>query len=141
MNHNTPFWIRESEETFFITVCCQDRGGDPLTRRTVAEGLLESVRHRNDNAVWWCSAFVVMPDHVHGLIRFSPCIPMKMAMKRWKSWTAKAHGIRWQSQWFDHRLRGDEEWRRKADYLLNNPVRADLVQQAEEWPWRLFAGR
>ncbi len=141
LDHETPHWVREAEEIFFITVCCRERGENALAKSPIAEALLDSVGHRNRTSTWWCSAFVVMPDHVHGLIQFSPSLPMVKAMKQWKAWTARTFGIRWQSQWFDHRLRGQEEWRKKADYLFNNPVRAGLVEEAEEWPWRFFCER
>jgi len=36
-------------------------------------------------------------------------------------------GIKWQRDFFEHRLRSDESWREKADYILANPVRKGLV--------------
>ena len=52
----------------------------------------------------------------------------------WKSWTAKTCGIQWQRDFFEHRLRKEESYREKADYILLNPVRADLVERPEDWP-------
>ena len=124
-----------------MTVCCGDRGGNDLVLPEIAEGLLDSVRFRNENEVWWCSAFVVMPDHVHGLFRFPEPNGMKKIMRNWKSWTARHLGASWQRDWFDHRLRRDESWREKAEYLWQNPVRAGLVEDASEWPWHFSADR
>jgi hypothetical protein len=36
---------------------------------------------------------------------------------------------------FDHRLRDDEQFNLKADYILHNPVRAGLVTKVEDWPY------
>ena len=135
LNHETPLWVRESEEIFFITICCRDRGGNQLARSPIADRLVDSVVFRNESGVWWCSCFVVMPDHVHALIQFSGELPMERAVRAWKSWTAKQLGTAWQRGWFDHRLRRDESWREKAAYLLNNPVRSGLVDDAGDWAW------
>jgi len=139
LSHKTPHWVRESEAIFFITVCCAKRGDNQLATPAVAAALIDSVRHRNETTAWWCSAFVVMPDHIHGLIQFSH--PMEQTMRNWKAWTAKEHGISWQPRWFDHRLRNDENWHKKAEYLFNNPLRAGLVREGDDWPWTFFCER
>jgi hypothetical protein len=41
----------------------------------------------------------------------------------------------WQDESFDHVLRGDESLRKKALYILENPVRAGLVRSAREYRW------
>jgi len=37
----------------------------------------------------------------------------------------EARQINWQRDFFDHRLRGDEGWREKSDYILRNPFALD----------------
>jgi len=118
-----------------VTVCCRKRGGESLIEPGAAQSLLNSVRFRNERRIWWCTAFVVMPDHVHGLIRFTGTGDMRSTIQNWKAWTAKSTGVSWQRDWFDHRLRGDQSEREKANYLWQNPVRAGLVDDAEQWPW------
>ena len=44
-------------------------------------------------------------------------------------------GIKWQRDFFEHRLRSDENWREKADYILANPVRKGLVTEVSQWPF------
>ena len=139
--HETPLWVREEKEIFLITVCCKERSKNSLATEEVGLAILDTVRHRNDEGVWWCSAFVVMPDHVHGLIQFSGKAGMRETIRNWKSWTTRSLGIQWQRDWFDHRLRSEECWREKAAYLENNPVRAGLVNEASYWPYFLFADR
>ena len=53
---------------------------------------------------------------------------------QWKEYTAKRLGLHWQRDFFDHRLRTDESFREKADYILMNPVRAGLCKSPGEWP-------
>jgi hypothetical protein len=38
-------------------------------------------------------------------------------------------------KFFDHRLRRDESFGQKADYILHNPVRAGFVEKIEDWPY------
>ena len=42
----------------------------------------------------------------------------------------------WQSRGFHHRLRSDESWEEKWNYMRQNPVRAGLVAAVEDWPWQ-----
>jgi putative transposase len=60
---------------------------------------------------------------------------LKTITSKWKEWTAKTIGISWHRDFFEHRLRQDESFREKADYILLNPVRAGLVQTPEDWPY------
>jgi REP element-mobilizing transposase RayT len=79
---------------------------------------------------------LLMPDHAHFLVCFPDNgKPIRTIMGKWKEWTAKQCGIRWQRDFFEHRLRGNEGAREKADYILNNPVRAGLVTRPQDWPF------
>jgi len=77
-----------------------------------------------------------MPDHLHALVSFPPSgKPIRSIVSKWKEWTAKQLGIAWQSDFFEHRLRHDESRRQKADYILENPVRRNLIARPEDWPF------
>ena len=41
----------------------------------------------------------------------------------------------WQRESYDHWVRSQEEWPRIAAYIENNPVKAGVVSQAEEYRW------
>jgi REP element-mobilizing transposase RayT len=133
--HDTPLGIPAESATFFITICASVRGSDDLLRGNRATGLVDSVKHRHANGSWWCRVFVVMPDHVHGLIRF-PALghPMEKTVAEFKRYTARTLGITWQKDFFDHRLRREESEQQKADYILRNPERAGLVDDWRQWP-------
>ena len=64
---------------------------------------------------------------------------MTTEIPEFKKFTARTLGIRWQRDFFDHRLRREESEREKADYVLRNPERAGLVAQWEEWAHRFVA--
>lgn len=44
-------------------------------------------------------------------------------------------GIRWQKGFFDHVLRTAESYSAKWAYVRQNPVRAGLVAEADDWPF------
>lgn len=136
LSHSPPWLARPEEAKYFITVCTKLRGVNALCQPVVSEAILESVRWRNENLRWWCSIVLIMPDHVHLILNFPPEIKMEMAIREWKGWLAKKHGIEWQLDFFDHRLRGGESGEQKFQYILHNPVRAGLVEKAEDWPWK-----
>jgi len=41
----------------------------------------------------------------------------------------------WQRGFFDHLLRSEESYVQKWDYVRKNPVRAQLVERVEDWPY------
>ena len=77
---------------------------------------------------------MLMPDHIHFLLSFPGAKRLQTTMSKWKEWTAKTLQIEWQRDFFEHRLRGSESYREKADYILLNPVCAGLARTPEGWP-------
>ena len=82
-----------------------------------------------------------MPDHLHALISFPYDQRMKQIIADWKRFLATRLQIDWQRDFFDHRLRRDESFVEKADYIRANPVRAELVSRSEDWPYFWVADR
>jgi len=87
-----------------------------------------------------------MPDHVHlickPLVDDNGFISIPEITRTIKSESAhrinKVLGRRgrvWQDESFDHVLRGDESLRKKATYILENPVRAGLTMNPPEYRW------
>lgn len=87
-------------------------------------------------------AVVVMPDHVHLLFRPNPGIALPRVMKGIKGVSAKlvnnlrqTCGSLWQDESYDRIMRDADEAMEKAQYLLNNPVRAGLVEDRNDYPY------
>jgi len=76
-----------------------------------------------------------MPDHLHAIIAFSREPGMQTTIKNWKKFVAGKHGVDWQRDFFDHRLRDHHEVEEKTSYILMNPVRKRLCERAEDWLW------
>ena len=134
--HDIPLWVDSSRADYFITVCCKQRGKNQLAHLTVANNIFETVRHRNAQGIWYAHLVLIMPDHVHLLLSFPQTEKrIQMVVSKWKEWTAKTLKIDWQRDFFEHRLRREESFREKADYILANPVRAGLAEKPEDWPY------
>jgi putative transposase len=76
-----------------------------------------------------------MLDHVHMIVNMSREHDLSKTLGAWKRWLAQEHGLKWQRNFFDHRLRNDESEFEKRCYVADNPVRAGLVGKREDWPW------
>ncbi len=134
--HHVPLWVDPQKELYFITIACQRRSQTQLTHPEIAGPLLETVKLRHEKFIWYAHIFLLMPDHIHALLSFPPSRnAVQHTITQWKRWTARQMGIEWQRDFFEHRLRSDESWREKADYILANPVRKGLVTEACQWPY------
>jgi REP-associated tyrosine transposase len=137
--HEVPAWVNPHNEIYFVTINCQERFHNQLTIPEVSSRIFESVRHRQDEYIWWPYLFLLMPDHLHALLSFPPSEKrVQTVVSKGKEWTAKGIGIVWQRDFFEHRLRHDESHREKADYILQNPIRKKLVECIEQWPFVYF---
>ena len=85
--------------------------------------------------------YVIMPDHMH----FFVCGGPEFKLEQWVNGLKRSMSVTlgatkkspiWQPGFFDHLLRNDESYSQKWEYVQNNPVRAGLVSQAEEWPYQ-----
>jgi putative transposase len=134
--HEIPLWIDHTKKLYFLTICCNPRGKNQLAFTTVANAVFETVAYRNEQCIWFARLALLMPDHVHLVVRFPDNgRRMRTIVSKWKEWIAKTLTIRWQRDFFEHRLRCDGNVRQKADYILLNPVRAGLVSKPEDWPF------
>jgi hypothetical protein len=57
-------------------------------------------------------------------------------LKRSLSEAITAAPPHWQKGFFDHINRHSESYSKKWDYVRQNPVRAGLAENSEEWPWQ-----
>jgi REP element-mobilizing transposase RayT len=83
-----------------------------------------------------------MPNHVHVLFETFPGHPIGRVIHSWKTFTAREmnkllgkSGPLWQDDYFDTFMRDDEHQAAVALYIERNAVSANLVKQANYWPW------
>jgi putative transposase len=90
----------------------------------------------------WVGAYVFMPDHVHLFVAIdAEQLSLSDWMKSLKgtlSSKLRAQGNApqyWQKGFFDHVLRSSDSYSRKWNYVRENPVRAGLATDWEQWPY------
>ena len=79
-----------------------------------------------------------MPDHLHALFGVDGHTSLGQLIRDYKS--AKITGVRWQRNFFDHRLRHGESLAEKFAYICQNPVRAGLIRSETDWPFIFIPG-
>jgi REP element-mobilizing transposase RayT len=137
--HSVPTHVDPDESLFFVSINCLNRGENLLCNDSVGNIVFKSVSHYAQLGKWYPHIVLLMPDHIHLITSFSLReTPMRQIIEPWKGWLCKRTGIQWQRGFFDHRLRNQREVEEKADYILLNPVRANLVEEQAEWPWKRF---
>jgi len=133
--HDAPHWVPEWEP-FFITICCLSRGHNQLCVQPLADQILESLRESEKRRIWSIGLVVLMPDHLHAILHFNPVPGMRVSLINWKKLAARRWKIKWQRDFFDHRLRNDAEYALKFAYVSQNPVRVGLAAEVGLWPYR-----
>ncbi len=122
---------------YFLTVCAENRDSSPLL--PAADGILAAARDFHGRGNWFLRLLLVMPDHVHLLASFPRTAVMSATVGNWKRYLARHDGIRWQRNFFDHRIRSAAELSEKWEYIRMNPVRKGLVESPDDWPhWTAF---
>jgi putative transposase len=134
MPHRAPDWVPD-HAIYFITICTTPRGINQLTKEDVASWIYESMVYRETRQAWWIHLVLLMPDHLHALMTFSKELEMKHTISQWKRYVARQKKIKWQRDYFEHRLRKSESYDEKAHYIRMNPVRAGLTEKMEHWPF------
>jgi REP element-mobilizing transposase RayT len=96
--------------------------------------------------------YVMMPDHVHLFVRFGQGCELTLGtwikgLKRGLDSALAETGAEpsailsqelrtfWQPGFHDHLLRSDESYSEKWMYVRENPVRAGLVSNPNDWPY------
>ena len=121
-------------EIYHITTTTLNRENifqDFYTARAVINSLRQSELLDHANTL----AFVVMPDHLHWLMQLGGSVNLSSVVSGVKSSTAHAlgHPI-WQSGFYDHALRKEENIQAVARYIVANPLRAGLVKYLGDYP-------
>jgi len=119
-----------------------DKGtGACYLRNEQIAGLVQDVLVRLDGSLYHLVAWCIMPNHVHVLIEMKDK-PLPRIVWTLKSYTAheanKLLGRRgkfWMKDHFDRYIRDEKHFNATVKYILENPVRAGLVEIPDQWPW------
>ncbi|MCQ2391072.1 MAG: hypothetical protein MJ240_06595 [Kiritimatiellae bacterium] len=154
LDHRGPLSIDVSGAWYFITICAEGHqpwavGGAPRAPRDAARWvvsladaakmILTEAREYHVRGRWRLALMLVMPDHLHFIVQVSGdgahgVCPLPRMVGDFKRLLAVRHGLRFQRDFWDTRLRDEAHFAEKFAYICNNPVRKGLCQVAREWP-------
>jgi REP element-mobilizing transposase RayT len=111
-----------------------DRGfGSCFLRKTAGADEVERCLRHFDGQRYALGSYVVMPNHVHVLVRPLGEHSLSEITQGWKSVSAHtfkklglSDGVVWQDESFDHIVRDGQQLERFGRYIAENPVKARL---------------
>jgi putative transposase len=115
-----------------------------LKERDIASAVFQHLVSLGED--WWKPhSYTIMPNHVHVLFSIAEDVLLSDLMQKIKGVSSiqcnrllGRSGAFWQSESFDHVLRKGE-FGRIIEYILENPVKAGLVDEWSKWPWTYLA--
>ncbi len=128
---------RVPDGTYFFTVTLRDRQGDVLVRHV--DALREAWRSARSRTPHEAIAVVVLPDHLHAVIRMRDGGNYSRLWQDIKKGftrrtTTDCAASPWQPRFWEHTIRNEDDLRRHVDYVHINPMKHGLVRRVVDWP-------
>ena len=128
-----------------VTVCALERR-EIFVRPDVNGAVVDCLQHEAKRLGFRLIAYCLMPDHLHLLVippgagkDVSALVGAFKSRSTRLLWVKGLQGRLWQSSFYDHVLRKDEDIEAVAAYITANPVRKGMVSYPEEYPYsRIF---
>lgn len=142
LQRKTPphlIWSTNRETLIYLTVCT-DKRKRVLDNHAAHRILVSSWMSASE---WLVGLYIIMPDHVH--LFCTPAGRNSLPLARWviywknfttKSWPWQNDKPIWQRSYWDTTICRREHYGEKWAYVKNNPVRANLCQKSEDWPFQ-----
>ncbi len=148
LSHKLPVAVSHiaADAIFFLTICVdrqrygikgEDVGREGPLTANAAVRVLCALQHYVSTSNLSLLRAVIMPDHIHLILRASENAEFAKVISNFKAWVARVCGIEWQRGFFDHRLRDEESYYEKSNYVAMNPVRKGLCENPSDWPFAM----
>jgi putative transposase len=139
-SHRLPLEYYRGEIAISFTLCLKDRPSI-LTRAEVIDPLISLLAKSARRESCMVPGYCYMPDHQHIIL-----LGTKDNSDIWKAlchykqssgfWFSRnLQGVRWQKDFHDHIMRERENLAHHVRYVLENPVRKNLVSHWQEYPF------
>ena len=146
---STPPSLRNAEMERRVMGYLDAGHGSCVLREPELAELVQDAFIRFHGVRYTLHAWCVMPNHVHVLFQPVEGWSMSKIISTWKSFTGrrisewkKRAGLEpggpggpgvWQREYFDRYIRDAGHYANTVDYIQENPMKAGLVERAEEW--------
>ena len=131
---------RAAGSTWHVTIGVADRASRPFTDTALAESCLSAMAGRCAAKDAVLHLGCLMPDHAHLIIEIGT-VGLTQLVGEVKShttrlwWSQGGTGPLWQRSFYDHGIRGSRDFEATVAYVLDNPVRAGLVEDWSAYPY------
>ncbi len=130
----------QKNQPCLITICTKDRRSIFNNKSFInyCINLLQDLSKKNKIKLY---AYTFMPDHLHLVISVHGDKSIIDFVKRFKgNSTQKSHqfgfeGRIYQNRFYDHFIRKEEGLNNAITYVLNNPVRKNIVEDWKKYPF------
>jgi REP element-mobilizing transposase RayT len=123
--------------SYFLTLCADNRT-KRLTCNELATAIRSEISAIESDGHWVQCAGVIMPDHLHLLIRLIGDLGVSRCVARLKAKTRSlllTQGVAWQPNFYEHRLRPDDSIEDVLRYIFHNPYQDGVTFIDKRYPW------
>jgi REP element-mobilizing transposase RayT len=121
----------------------EDAGhGDAILAEAACATLVQDQFIKDHGTRYKLIAWVVMPNHVHLLIRLLDGASLCSLVQRWKGASAieinrhrQRSGTLWAPDYYDRYIRDSDHLCDAITYIDRNPVKAGLCGRPQDWPF------
>jgi REP element-mobilizing transposase RayT len=149
-----PATYAATEYAYYFTVCARHQS-QPFRNAQLANTVIKSLLWTRDHYHWLLFCYCLMPDHLHFVCRLTEQDEKQIDrggraahpegvldhLGRFKSYTTSQSwklgltGPLWQKSSYDRVLDLERPLVEVIEYVLNNSVRRELVNDWEDWPY------
>lgn len=118
-----------------------------LIQKNISDIIIEEIQNMQSLFQVSMISYVIMPSHIHLLMRFANIECLSQCIQSFKSITSRkikrlvlqelvANDFKlWKPRFDDLIINSEKQLKIKIEYIHNNPVKAGLVKCAEDWPY------
>lgn len=154
--HRLPVGYYASPELLFLVTLCARRPAEPFRTPRLAQETVDALLWRRDRHRWRLYCYCLMPDHLHFLVQlpYAAGLPVNRGARGmvpdslldhlagYKRYTTNqvwhrhgGQGALWQPSSHDSVIWPGRPIEEAAQYILDNPVRKQLVDTWEAYPF------
>ena len=138
--------------SYYLTIVTHGR--NPILVDNI-ELLRESFRESKRYFKYKIDAIVVLPDHIHMIITpevsneypriiksikyyFSKHCKIEEEIEQSSSRYRRKYRPIWQKRFYEHAIRDEKDYLRCLEYIRNNPIKHDYVENEKDWKYSSF---
>ena len=125
---------------YFVTTVTNQRTPYFL-EKTISEIVIDEINKLHNEKNVSSLSWVLMPDHLHWIFELKE-ISLGNVMKYLKGRSSikinnllNNNGSIWQKSFYERSIRNDCELENTTHYIMENPIRAGIVQNIREYPY------